>query len=296
MSDISVLFVSYITLWPGMGNVPHTHDYWHWTLSLSGVIETLDGDVITATPNCTCAAPGVPHAGAVCRELQKGVNIMFFVHDRKLEKQLMNFSDRAVRPERLFVPVLMDILDQIEKLKPSQEFIDAAMSYYLHLVLESAQTTETKPETLADRCLNFIERNYMHQIRLEDIANHIGRTNSYTSYLVSNSTGQTVVEHLNAVRVKNACSLLAYSNTSIDQVAEACGFTNVKNFCRVFKNIIGTTPTRYRTSHEPQAMRYNGFLADLDAPYDGPCYTYVPSARKCIYWKTPLEYINQTVI
>jgi AraC-like DNA-binding protein len=207
----------------------------------------------------------------VCREKQRGVNIMFFVHDRKLEKQLENFNFRLLRPDGAFVPVLMSILDQIEKLKPSQEFIDAAVSYYIHLVLESgldAQAMEPGPESLADRCLNFIEQNYMNQLRLEDIADHIGRTKSYTSFLVSNTTGQTVVEHLNAVRVKHACTLLAYSDAEIEHVSEVCGFTNVKNFCRVFKNIVGTTPTRYRTSHATEDMKYYGVLKALDAPYN----------------------------
>lgn len=298
MSDISVLYVSYVTLWPGMGNVVHTHDYWHWSTTLSGVTETLTGERSSGKPSITCARPNVPHAGIVCREEHKGVNIMFFVHDRKLEKQLENFDPRTVRPEGTFTPVLTNILDQIDRLKPSQEFMDAAISYYLRLVLENAQTyqaLEPGPETLADRCLNFIEQNYMKQLRLEDIADHIGRTKSYTSYLVSNTTGQTVVEHLNAVRIKNACTLLAYSDTPIDHVSEVCGFTNVKNFCRVFKNIVGTTPTRYRTSHGTEDMCYYGDMKDLDAPYNCLTYTYVPSARKCIYWKTPLEYISQAV-
>ena len=68
---------------------------------------------------------------------------------------------------------------------------------------------------------------------------------------------------------------------------------NTKNFCRVFKQIVGTTPTRYRTSHEIKDMCYSGDYCELDMPYERPTYTYVPSARKCIDWKTPLEYIRQ---
>ena len=284
MGDISVLYVSKVTLWPGMGNVVHTHDYWHFSIGLNGKVQGLDGKVSAEYPSCNCNPPGQPHSGMVCVEEQRSINVMFFVNDRKLEKQMENFDFESLRPEAIHRDVLERIADQIDKLKPSQEFLDAAVSYYFHLVMESAQNTYTEeaPKLLADRALDFIEQNYMKQLRLEDVAEYIDRTKSYTSYLVSNTTGQTVVEHLNAVRIKHACTLLAYSDTSVDHVSEVCGFTNVKNFCRVFKNIVGTTPTRYRTSHVTEDMRYDGDLKDLDAPYGHLSYTYVPSARKCV--------------
>ena len=133
----------------------------------------------------------------------------------------------------------------------------------------------------------------MHPIKLDDVANHIGRTNNHTSFLVRSVTGLTVVEHLNLVRIKNACSQLAYSSAPLEAVAAACGFRDVKYFCRVFKGIVGTTPTRYRTSHVVSDMCYSGDPMELDVPYSDSAYTYIPGARKCINWKTPLEYIKQ---
>ena len=187
-------------------------------------------------------------------------------------------------------------MEKAHELKPSQEFINSAFSYYIRLLMEGqfACETSSKLESPAERCLSYIEENYMKQVRLEDVAEHIGRNKSYTSALVSKATGMTVVEHLNGVRVKNACAMLAYSDVPIEQVAETCGFTNTKNFCRVFKQIVGTTPTRYRTSHEIKDMRYIGDYTNLEVPYEIPVYTYVPSARRCIDWKTPLEYIRQS--
>lgn len=295
MHDISVLYTSYVTLWPGMGNVVHSHDYWHFSAVFSGRTRDFNGNVSPNHPCCSCEPPGKPHSGMICIEEQKSINVMFFVNDRKLEKQLENFDFRSLSPEAMFIPELQKIADQINRLTPSQEFIDAAFSYYFHLLLDSAQAhNATGPETLSDRCLSFIEQNYSQQLRLEDLADYIGRTKTYTSYLVSTTTGQTVVEHLNAVRVRNACTLLAYSDTPIDLVAESCGFTNIKNFARVFKNIVGTTPTRYRTSHSVGDMTYTGDLNDLNVPYNGLSYTYIPSARKKVHWKTPLEYISQS--
>jgi len=296
MQDISVLYLSKVTWMPGMRNVRHTHDYWHFSMGVTG--ENINADGTLCKHGCTCCAPGVPHAGTWGRTECDSFNIMFFVHDKKLYKQLEAFPFEQLRLENLFVPVLENILEQCRTLTPTQEFVNSAFSYYLHLVMESNQMNgrvEPQPETLTDRCLAYIEANYMKQLKLEDVADHIGRTKSYTSYLVSTNTGSTVVEHLNEVRIKNACTMLAYSDASVETVAEECGFTNVKNFCRVFKNIVGTTPNRYRTSHAVDDMDYMGELKELDIPYQRPVYTYIPSARKCVNWRTPLEYISQAV-
>lgn len=296
MQDISVLYLSRVTWLPGMRNVRHSHDYWHFSMGLTG--ENMNYDGTLRRHGCGCHAPNVPGAGTWQRVEGDSINVMFFVHDKRLYKQLETFPFDQLRLENLFVPVLESIVEQARTLAPSQEFINHAFSYYLHLVMEANQLSgkvEPQPETLADRCLAYIETNYMKPLKLEDVAEHIGRTKSYTSYLVSSTTGTTVVEHLNAVRIKNACTMLAYSSTPVETVAETCGFTNVKNFCRVFKNIVGTTPNRYRTSHAVDDMDYMGDRKELDVPYQRPVYTYIPSARKCVNWRTPLEYISQMV-
>jgi len=295
VQDISVLYLSDVTLLPGMGNTVHTHDYWHFSMLLSGRMETQEGKAIAM--GISCIPPGVPHAGLTCTERSRAINVMFFVHDRKLDGQLRAFPFWKLRKRETFSTELENIMEKAHTISPSQEFINSAFSYYVRLLMEGGRNicdSEPQSETLAERCLSYIERNYMNQVRLEDVAEQIGRNKSYTSSLVSRSTGMTVVEHLNRVRVKHACAMLAYSDVAIEQVAEVCGFTNTKNFCRVFKQIVGTTPTRYRTSHEIKDMCYSGDYQELNVPYGCQVYTYVPSARKCIDWKTPLEYICQS--
>ena len=297
MQDVSVLFMSKVTWLPGMSNVVHTHDYWHFGIALGGETENITGERRPSF-GCYCVPPGVPHAGVISRATNDSINVMFFAHDRKLEKQLEQFPFRELGQDQLFIPVIERLLEHTRTLAPSQEFVNAAFSYYLHLVMEANQASgalQPEPENLTDRCLAYIEENYMRQIRLEEIAEHLDRTPNYISSLVSNATGMTVVEHMNAVRVKNACTMLAYGSASLDEVCEACGFTNIKTFTRVFKNSMGTTPSRYRTSHAVDDMRYLGDLSELDVPYDRPVFTYIPGARKCVNWRTPLEYISQAV-
>ena len=295
MQDISVIYFSKTTLRPGMGNFVHSHDYWHFSIRFRGTTVSPNNPSCVA-PICSCTPPGVPHAGVICREESVNFNIMFFVHDESFKNALESFPFHHLKMDQLHLPLLEYLSNQIRTLCPSQGFINSTFSYFLHLLIESNQIPNVFPSnvtSLAERCVAFIEENYMHPIRVEDVANHIGRTKNHTSYLVRSITGATVIEHLNRTRIKNACAMLAYSSIPIEEVSTACGFADAKYFSRVFKSTVGTTPNRYRTSHAVNDMFYEGNIQDLAVPYDDCVYTYIPGARKCVYWKNPLEFIKQ---
>ena len=141
----------------------------------------------------------------------------------------------------------------------------------------------------------YIDKNYMNSITLEDVANHIGKSRNYTSSIFNNTVGMNLMEYVNSVRIKNACALIAYSGIPMEEVAYRCGFTNLKHFGRVFKNVVGTTPVRYRTSHATRDCQFKGDSSVLKGPYrdDEDMFTYIVDAQKFIKWKTPEEYILQ---
>ena len=197
----------------------------------------------------------------------------------------------------MYPSLLQTILNQIHELLPDQSFVDAAFSYYLHLLLSShkKQYTPSTKTMLIDKALSFIEENYMKQIRLEDVAEYIGRSPYHTSHLFKAHTGTSLVEHIRKVRIRNACDMLAYSKKSIDEIIAACGFIDQSYFYRMFKNEVGATPKQYRTSHDTRYTYYDENVASLDVPYTVPVFTYFPGAQKCIDWKIPREYLSQTI-
>jgi AraC-like DNA-binding protein len=49
------------------------------------------------------------------------------------------------------------------------------------------------------------------------------------------------------IRIEHACRLLFKDNDlPISEVSEQCGFLNIANFNRKFKELKGVTPTQYR--------------------------------------------------
>ncbi len=55
----------------------------------------------------------------------------------------------------------------------------------------------------------------------------------------------TPIEDLINARIEKAITLLKYSNTSVTETAELCGFSSIHYFSRKFKEITGFSPSRY---------------------------------------------------
>jgi AraC-like DNA-binding protein len=70
--------------------------------------------------------------------------------------------------------------------------------------------------------------------------------------LFHNELGMTFYEWRTQLRIYHALVLLADGHDTTS-VAHACGWANPSSFISAFSNIIGTTPGRYRASHEHRA-------------------------------------------
>jgi len=55
-------------------------------------------------------------------------------------------------------------------------------------------------------------------------------------------------QYIRAIRIEKATKLLLNKNLSLSKIAYACGFSDQSHFIRCFKETVGTTPLKYRSS------------------------------------------------
>lgn len=59
-------------------------------------------------------------------------------------------------------------------------------------------------------------------------------------------TGLTPVQYIQRVKVAKAKRMLAaHPETSLNAIAEQCGFSDYSNFVRTFRNVLNVTPTQF---------------------------------------------------
>ncbi|QLE01892.1 helix-turn-helix transcriptional regulator [Galbibacter sp. BG1] len=92
---------------------------------------------------------------------------------------------------------------------------------------------------------------YNQQISLDDIAEKANMTKNAFCRYFKKRTNKTFFQFLIEIRIENACKLL-YKNPelSIAEIAEICGFQNITNFNRKFKQLKAMTPSTYRSQYK----------------------------------------------
>jgi transcriptional regulator GlxA family with amidase domain len=84
---------------------------------------------------------------------------------------------------------------------------------------------------------------------LGELGQRTGASARTLSRLFHNELGMTFYQWRTQLRIYHALMLLADGHDTT-HVAHACGWANPSSFIAAFTDIIGTTPGRYRTSHQ----------------------------------------------
>lgn len=93
---------------------------------------------------------------------------------------------------------------------------------------------------------DYLQSSFRQPLQLTELANLVGVHPVHLSRIFRRHYGVTFGEYLRRLRVEWVKQQLAISDQSLAQLAHAAGFADQSHFCRVFKQIIGVTPSQYR--------------------------------------------------
>ncbi len=99
-----------------------------------------------------------------------------------------------------------------------------------------------------DNALTYIQKNYHSAIRIKDLADHCQMSLNRFSRLFKEEQDYTPREYIRRYRLEMAKQLLTRTSSSIEQVAFETGFGTVSLFNRLFREVVGYTPSGYRSS------------------------------------------------
>ena len=94
--------------------------------------------------------------------------------------------------------------------------------------------------------MDFTMSNFHTEIDLHTISEVSSMTpNAFCRYFKQH-TNKTFFQFLIEVRIENACRLLNRNDELVANISKECGFRNISNFNRKFKDAKGVTPSKYR--------------------------------------------------
>ena len=97
-----------------------------------------------------------------------------------------------------------------------------------------------------DAIFHFILSNHKKKISLSDVAIQFNMTPPSFCRFFKSRTKKTFSEYLTEVRITKACELIGNGTHNVTESSFESGFTNISNFHRQFKKVMGMTPTEYK--------------------------------------------------
>jgi len=94
--------------------------------------------------------------------------------------------------------------------------------------------------------LEYMMENFHETISIDFLADLVHLSKSYFMTCFKRAVGIGAIEHLTHLRINAACDALADTNTLVSEIAFSCGYSNLSNFNRQFKQIMGCSPKEYR--------------------------------------------------
>lgn len=114
--------------------------------------------------------------------------------------------------------------------------------------IESILTRDAGNTSMTE-ILNYLNHNY-HTATLRSTAEHFGYSTSHFSTLIKEETGQTFLQIIREIKLKQACRALRETSLSNHAICELVGYDSPEHFMRTFKKAYGITPGEYRRKYK----------------------------------------------
>ncbi|OZQ69337.1 hypothetical protein CA600_03990 [Paenibacillus sp. VTT E-133280] len=172
-----------------------------------------------------------------------------------IEKRIATREEEVCINNRLSL-ILQELMNEYnQKLEYHEQVIIGLLHEWSGLILRHVPSDKINPQKDKRRITNmkimqgvleYLDVNYMHPITLADAARQANMSLFYFSRFFKSLSGMSYIAYLSNIRVNQAEQLLLTTDKTILDIALECGFTNIRTFNRVFKQIKQRTPSELR--------------------------------------------------
>lgn len=126
-----------------------------------------------------------------------------------------------------------------------EQLLEALLGIHRHLEEKNGLPRNLKME----EALAYMGENYKKNLNMATVSNHISVSYSFFSQAFKEYTGINFLLYLKTLRIHRAQELLTTTTLPIAAIATQVGFEDEKHFMKVFRTLVGISPTQYRSLH-----------------------------------------------
>jgi len=152
--------------------------------------------------------------------------------------ELMRLALNATNIDRIIV--LLNILKTLAETDEYDQIINSSNTFY--------QSNESEILRINKIC-NYTLTHFKNDITLQEVASLSNLSVTSFCRYFKLVTKKTYYDFLIEIRVSHACRFLIENKLPTEVICFECGFNNVSNFYRHFKNVTGLTPLDYKRKY-----------------------------------------------
>lgn len=131
---------------------------------------------------------------------------------------------------------------------PGYEFITKTLFQQLLITLYQnirKQNRNYATSLKVEKIIQYMHQNINTRVTLAELSKIVHLSSFYLSRIFKNTTGYSVIEYFNKIKIDKAKELIIEGDKKIKEVAQVLGFTDEFYFSRIFKRIEGTSPSEF---------------------------------------------------
>lgn len=143
------------------------------------------------------------------------------------------------------------MLDEFKNKRPGySQIIRSGLIRIVVTAMRSIEALNRNSDLKIRRMIECAGSDFTEKGLLKKLSYELGYSESSLSLLFKKTFGITYTQYIRQTRIRISCHMLVQTDLSIEEIGEKSGYTDVRAYRKNFRQIMGTTPIRYRISHK----------------------------------------------
>jgi AraC-like DNA-binding protein len=144
--------------------------------------------------------------------------------------------------------IFRKLVDSWNAKLPGYEFITKTLFQQLLIAIFQnirKQNQNYSTSLKVEKIIKYMHHNINNRVTLTELSEMVQLSSTYLSRAFKETTGYSVIEFFNKIKIDKAKELIIEGNKRVKDVAQALGFTDEFYFSRIFKRMEGISPSEY---------------------------------------------------
>lgn len=216
--------------------------------------KSLKSDDLLVMQNCLFLPSVIDNSMRSCESFRE----MISSHPLNIAWDLLeqNPTSTIFHDETGEIGMMLDILSRETNGKDCHpQVLKGLISTILVITMQKIMKVNSNSSSdIINTILKYASEHYFEDNILTSLSREIHYSLPYLSSFFKKKTGRSFKEHIQKLRIEEACRLLISSNYKICDISGLVGYKSETQFHKTFMEFTGTTPKKYRTEKRNEGL------------------------------------------